>query len=47
MPEDAERLEEILSWDEGKRKARVSCWKFLQDTITKYMHGTEMGRGVF
>ena len=47
MPEDAERLEEILSWDEGKRKARVSCWKFLQDTVTKYMHDTEMGRGVF
>ena len=47
MPEDAERLEEILSWDEGKRKAMVSCGKFLKAAVTKYMHVTEMGRGVF
>ena len=46
-PEDVEKLEEILSWDEGKRKAMVSCWKFLKAAVTKYMHVTEMGRGVF
>ena len=46
-PEDVERLEEISSRDEGKRKAMVSCWKFLKDAVTKYMHVTEMGRGVF
>ena len=46
-PEDVQRLEEILSRDEGKRKAMVSCWKFLIDAVTKYMHVivTEMGRG--
>ena len=46
-PEDMEKLEEILSRDEGKRKAMVSCWKFLKAAVTKYMHVTEMGRGVF
>ena len=46
-PEDVEKLEEILSRDEGKRKAMVSCWKFLKAAVTKYMHVTEMGRGVF
>ena len=31
----------------GKRKAMVSCWKFLKAAVTKYMHVTEMGRGMF
>ena len=47
MPEDVERLEEILSQEEGKRKTMVSGWKFLKDAVTKYMHVTEIGRGVF
>ena len=46
-PEDVERLEEILSQDEGKRKAMVSCWKFLKDAVTKCMPVTEIGRGAF
>ena len=40
-----ERLEEILSRDEGKRKAAFRNSQQL--TATKYMHVTEMGRGVF
>ena len=46
-PEDVERLEEILSQDKGRRKATVSCWKFLKDAVTKCMPVTEIGRGVF